>query len=365
MPLFPSVPWLRSAPVTTVRLKDPLAASLGLAHDDGTVTISVVEVARAVGRLDPLVTRTFTALCEALSTLYREGVPVRGEIHADVGASSADPVAVLVGRVLTAVIAATPEDAPGRSGRLRFQGEQGGGKVRLVRTDRKDTASFPIPKPSNSGPDVAQLLDRARRGRSAGAETEALQRAIGGGHGTLGPPVISVLGVSLPATVAVTASLVRELKRLGLRVGVVRRASPPELADPEGSSSSNYSSVGATSVVTVGSAAVALYRTEAEELPLAAALSFMPPDVHVVVCEGYPDAGRPCVVVCEDGDSPAQRVAEARLLSQATPRMLATVGAHACGAVATDFERGDMDGLARHIASRLEIVAGTVSSSRT
>lgn len=356
MPLFPTLPWLRSAPATTIRMRDPLAASLGLAQPDQTVTISIAEVARAVGRLDPLVTRTFTDLSEALGALYRDGVPVRGEIHADIGAADTDPVALVVGRVLTAVLAATPEEAPGRAGRLRFQGDQGGGKVRLVRTDRKDTASFVIPRSATSGPDVSQLLDRASRGRSTPAETEALQRAIGHGHGTVGPPVISILGVTEPGQQHLIEALLDNLTRLGLKVGVIRRSTMVGSLDHDGSVTNDYSQHGAYSVVAVGTTCVSLIRSEADELPLAAALSLLSPDVQIVLCDGYREAGRPSIVLCGAGESnPAQRLAEARLLTQVASRLLATVGASSCDDVAPDFAADDVDSLARHVASRLEL----------
>lgn len=356
MPLFPTLPWLRSAPSTSIRLRDPLAASLGLADHEGAVTISIAEVARATGRLDPAVTRTFTALAEALHTLYRDALPVRGEVHADVGASESDPIAAVVGRVLVAVLAATPEEAPGRLGRLRFIPDQGTGKVRLVRTDRKDVATFPLPRPAMGPSDLPQLLERASRGRATAPERAALERAIAGGDEVQGPPVLCVTGVSPEAQAVVVERLLAELHRRGVHAGAIRQTTRPDALDAAGSETHRYSTHGAAAVVAVGPGGTALIRTESEELPLTAALTLMPPDIQVVLCEGFRDAHRPTIAVCSDDTTDAvDRLAEARLLTQAAPRMLATVGASSCSDVAPDFDRDHIAALADHIIGRLEL----------
>lgn len=358
MPLFPSLPWMRSAPTTSIRLRDPLASSLGLTDPDGTVTVTVVEVARAVGRLDPVVTRTFTALADALRTLYRGSIPVRGEVHADVGAPESDPVAAVVGRVLVAVLAATPEEAPGRAGRLRFVPEQAAGKVRLVRADRRDAATFSLPRPVAGPSDLPQLLERASRGRTSPSERAALAQAMGGEDGQ-GPPVVTVLGVSQEAQAAVVESLLDELLRHGIRAAAIRHTEVGRPLDAPGSETHRYSTHGAVAVVAVGPEGTSLVRAEQDELPLTAALALLPPDIQLVVCDGFMDARRPTVAVCSDGATAAEdRLAEARLLTLVAPRLLATVGASSCSDVAPDFDRAQTTALAEHLIARLELSHG-------
>jgi molybdopterin-guanine dinucleotide biosynthesis protein B len=347
---------MRSAPVTSIRLRDPLAASLGLAGPDGCVTITLDDVARTVGRLDPVVPRVFGALAEALAALYRDGLPVRGEIDADISGTPDDPYVALTARTLTAVIAATPEEVPGRSGRLKFLPQSSSQKVRLMRHDHRDTTSFQLPRGSANGPDVAELLKRASRGRTSTAERDALHRAFEAGSDAVGPPIITILGMTNTGKTALTTALIQELRRLGLRVGAIKQTAAGVMLDRDGSETWPYTSAGASAVASISPAGVALVRHETEEIPLAAAVALMPPDLHVVICEGYREAGRPSIVVCAEGARPPDyRLAEARLLATVAPRMLATVGASSCGEVAQDFARGDAKGLAAYLVERLEL----------
>lgn len=353
MARFPSFPWMRSAPVTSVRLRDPLAASLGLAGPEECITVSIDDVARAVGRMDPTVTRAFVALTEALHSLYRDSLPVRGEIDVEISGSPDDPVALVVARILTAVTAATPEEAPGRTGRLRFVSDAGPPKVRLLRHDRREMSSFAMPRLGGSGPGVAELLQRASRGRTSPAERDVLRRAIDAGGEPAGPPIVTVLGLSSPARSDLVAALIRELHALGMRLGAIRQSPDGHEIDHEGSDTWAYSSAGASAVAVIDASGVALVRKDAENVPLASAVALMPQDLHLVLCDGYREAGRPSVVVCGAGETADARLNEARLLASVADRMLATVNASSCDDIAPNFAATQTAALARHLVDKL------------
>ncbi|MEZ5628204.1 MAG: hypothetical protein R3E34_11865 [Rhodocyclaceae bacterium] len=71
--------------VAPIRLRDPLAATLG-AFDEGIYEIGYREVVKLAGHSCPTVAGAFLMARRGLQALYGEALPVRGQIRVDLPA---------------------------------------------------------------------------------------------------------------------------------------------------------------------------------------------------------------------------------------------------------------------------------------
>lgn len=104
-------------------------------------------------------------------------------------------------------------------------------------------------------------------------------------------PVIGVVGRSGSGKTTLLESLVAELGARGLRVGVVKHASHGFLADRPGKDSYRLYEAGAESVALASAEQLATFTRQASDpgvdIPLATALDSLPPNLDLVLVEGF------------------------------------------------------------------------------
>lgn len=100
-------------------------------------------------------------------------------------------------------------------------------------------------------------------------------------------PVISVVGLSKSGKTTFLESLVAELVRRGIRVGVVKHTPHEFQVDKEGKDSFRLRKAGAKTVVLSSPHQIAVISDLKEELPLAQIVERFMAHVDIVITEGY------------------------------------------------------------------------------
>jgi len=92
--------------VKSIRLRDKLSMVLG-AFDDGIYEISYLEVVKSAGHSCPTVMGAYLLCSEGLAELYKDFIPVRGEVKVEFKESLEDGVAGVIANTITQIIGAT------------------------------------------------------------------------------------------------------------------------------------------------------------------------------------------------------------------------------------------------------------------
>ncbi len=101
------------------------------------------------------------------------------------------------------------------------------------------------------------------------------------------PTVIAVVGWHNAGKTLFIEGLVRELKRLGLRVATLKHARGHFDLDHEGTDTARFSQAGSDVVVIAGGERVAVLERVAQEPTLAALLARLPADIDIAIAEGF------------------------------------------------------------------------------
>jgi hypothetical protein len=128
-----------AAPV--IRLRDPLAAFLGAA-EDGLIDYRYEDAVRLAGHSCPTVASAFLMTRKALTALYGDAPPVRGEIRVDLAEARDAGVAGVIASIATLVTGATADSGFrglggqfNRRDRLFFAQSLEQGTLRFTRVD--------------------------------------------------------------------------------------------------------------------------------------------------------------------------------------------------------------------------------------
>ena len=120
-----------------------------------------------------------------------------------------------------------------------------------------------------------------------------------------GTPFVTVVGWHNAGKTLFIERLVAELKRRGLRVGVLKHAGSHITMDREGTDTWRFARAGADVVGIAGPEGFAYIERTPEELLLDAALARLPEGLDLVLVEGYKSMPLPKIVVRGDEAEPA------------------------------------------------------------
>ena len=153
-------------------------------------------------------------------------------------------------------------------------------------------------------------------------------------------PVVSVVGRKNSGKTTLLEKLIPELKRLGVRVGVVKHDVHGFEMDHPGTDTYRVMEAGADAVAISGPTEMALRRRTDGELPLAEVVERHMHDVDLVLTEGYKRSDRPKIEVATPEG----------LLCGPVDHLVAVVGSAPPGTTVPVFDRDDAGGLARFLA---------------
>lgn len=92
--------------IETIKLVDPLADFLG-ALEGGFVEFSYLDIVKSAGHSCPTVAGAYLMALYGLKALYKEELPIRGEITVEIKGSSQEGVNGVIANVLTQITGAT------------------------------------------------------------------------------------------------------------------------------------------------------------------------------------------------------------------------------------------------------------------
>jgi formylmethanofuran dehydrogenase subunit E len=92
--------------VSTIKLKDNLAEFLG-SIDDGIAEFSYIDIVKSAGHSCPTVAGAYIMCLVGLEELYKDELPVRGEIAIEFASDENDGVAGVVANVMSQITGAT------------------------------------------------------------------------------------------------------------------------------------------------------------------------------------------------------------------------------------------------------------------
>jgi molybdopterin-guanine dinucleotide biosynthesis protein B len=153
----------------------------------------------------------------------------------------------------------------------------------------------------------------------------------------LSRPVISVVGRGNVGKTTFLEKLIRELKRRGYRIAVIKHYEHDFEIDQPGKDSWRLAQAGSDIAVIAAPQKLALVRRLQAELPLDEVIATLPP-VDIVLTEGYKQANKPKIEVV--------RQAVARELLFAPPELIAAVTDAPLATSAPQFGLDDTAGVA-------------------
>ncbi|MGF1546184.1 MAG: FmdE family protein [Thiotrichales bacterium] len=160
------------ARVPALVLRDPLAATLGVAPD-GLIEYRYADAVRLAGHSCPTVAGAWLMTRHALRALYPEGYPERGALRVELRDEASNGVTGVIGSVIALVTGAAGEGGfQGLAGRfsrrgLLIYGVTMSGEVRLTRQDtgaRVELSYHPATVPAD--PALAPLMQRLLQGEA-------------------------------------------------------------------------------------------------------------------------------------------------------------------------------------------------------
>jgi len=145
----------------TIKLQDPLQKFLGT-FQDGIVEFSYLEITKNAGHSCPDVTGAYLMTLRALKALYKEELPIRGEIEVSFNKDYTDDITSVMADVTSHITGATlqlgfrgVEGKFSRIKKLKFN-EEFEGDIRFKRLDNQkeviaqyDLSSIPIDSKQN------------------------------------------------------------------------------------------------------------------------------------------------------------------------------------------------------------------------
>lgn len=186
-----STPWRRLADADPIEIRDPLAELLGMIPEGAPLSITFAEVTKAAGHACPAVSGAYRATQLALSELYPDSYPVRGEIAVIVGAPRDEPGYGPMANVVRHITGAADETGfvgfngyGGRSELLAFEDRPGDGRTfEFTRLDVETTVRTTFdPSVEGIGPPDRQdpttnLIPKLVSGDASDAEQNAFYDA--------------------------------------------------------------------------------------------------------------------------------------------------------------------------------------------
>jgi hypothetical protein len=165
--------------VPVIRMRDPLAEFLGAARD-GCIDYRYEDAVRLAGHSCPTVAAAFLMTRQALSSLYGNALPVRGEIRVDMREARDAGVAGVIASIATLVTGATADSGfRGLAGRfnrrdkLFFAQPLAKGEIRFSRLDTGTMVEVAARLDHVPGdPRIGELMPRSLAGTASEEERE-------------------------------------------------------------------------------------------------------------------------------------------------------------------------------------------------
>jgi len=169
--------------VEPICLRDPLSEFLGV-FAEGVVAFSYLDVVKSAGHSCPTIAGAYMSILDGLKALYKEEMPVRGEIAIALGDSIEEGVRGVIANLLTQITGATEESGfRGVGGNflrvgLMHHEKDMQANMRLTRTDTNATLSVTYdPSSIAADPRQAPLMKKLLQ-KSATPEEERLFHEI-------------------------------------------------------------------------------------------------------------------------------------------------------------------------------------------
>lgn len=162
--------------VTTLSVRDPLAALLGAA-EQGVLTYGYADAVKLAGHSCPTVAGAYLMTCKALGHLYPDSLPERGGVTVEFNAAQADGVTGVIAAVAGLLTGAAGEGGfKGLNGRfsrqnlLRF-GVAGVTGLRFTRSDSGAGVAVSYhPEVVPAAPELQTLMAKLLTGEASEAE---------------------------------------------------------------------------------------------------------------------------------------------------------------------------------------------------
>ncbi|MGB5793341.1 FmdE family protein [Poseidonibacter sp.] len=94
--------------IETIKLQDKLANFLGT-FENGIIEFSYLDIVKMAGHSCPTVLGAYLCTLTGLKELYKDSIPVRGEIKVSFGENAKDGVAGVIGSVIANITGATTD----------------------------------------------------------------------------------------------------------------------------------------------------------------------------------------------------------------------------------------------------------------
>ncbi|MFA5371190.1 MAG: hypothetical protein WC298_04350 [Sideroxydans sp.] len=163
--------------VPQISLYDPLAEFLG-ATEEGVVRYGYLDAVKLAGHSCPTVACAYWSTCKALSFLYPDALPVRGDIRVDFSQDSTSGVTGVIANVVSMLTGAMSDNGfKGIGGRfdrrnkLYFSVADMQAEIRYTRLDTKQSVSVTAtPQHVPASPRLPELMSVCMSGSATAAE---------------------------------------------------------------------------------------------------------------------------------------------------------------------------------------------------
>ncbi len=162
--------------IETITLRDDLCAFLGTL-EGGVVTFSYLDIAKTAGHSCPTVAGAYLMTLAGLKALYRDQMPVRGEIFVSFKEQPEEGVAGVIANVVTQITGATATTGfKGIGGQFVRHGLMEFGanitaSVRFKRTDTGQTVDVTYdPSEIKGDPRQQEIMQRLQQGMATPAD---------------------------------------------------------------------------------------------------------------------------------------------------------------------------------------------------
>lgn len=162
--------------VKTINLYDPLSEILG-SFDDGIVKVKYIHVVKFAGHSCPTVAGAYLMSSKALEFLYKDKLPVRGNVKVEFKESVEEGVAGVIGNVISNITGAT--DVAGFKGlngkfarhHLMFFNKDIPSNARFTRVDTGQSVDvFYDPSNVQGSPEMNPLMQKIMAGVASSEE---------------------------------------------------------------------------------------------------------------------------------------------------------------------------------------------------
>ncbi|MFT5661513.1 MAG: hypothetical protein ACI9TV_002159 [Sulfurimonas sp.] len=164
--------------IESIKVKDPLSNALG-AFENGQYEFNYIDVVKSAGHSCPTVAGAYIIALEALKSLYKDELAVRGNIKVEFAESMESGVAGVIGNVISQITGATDKSG--------FKGLQGkfarhslmhfdanvDASARFTRLDNsKSVDVFYNPSSVLPNPDMQVLMQKMAKGEASNNEVK-------------------------------------------------------------------------------------------------------------------------------------------------------------------------------------------------